>query len=317
MLHLMRNHRIAAVLVVALAASVAAGTAVAAKLRGTITADGSSTVGPYTSAAAELFQKKNSGVKVTVGISGTGGGFQRFCNNETDLSDASRPMKLAEAQKCKESGVKWVPFTVANDGISIVVSRSNDWVDCLTTDELKRIWSPGSKIDNWKDIRGTFPDVQLRLFGPGTDSGTFDFFTEVINGKAKASRSDYQASENDNVLVQGVAGDRGSLGYFGYSYAEENLSKLKIVSVNSGSGCVAPSAATVQSNRYKPLSRPLFIYAKRPSFTRPEVRAFIGYIFANEKSIAKKAGFISLTDAQLKKARYWYRHAMKSVGVVK
>jgi phosphate transport system substrate-binding protein len=313
MLRHVRTYRLAAILALVLGAATVTGVAVAAKLKGTITADGSSTVGPYTSAAAELFQKQNQGVQITVGISGTGGGFQRFCNNEIDLSDASRPMKIAEAQACKDKGVKWVPFTVANDGLSVVVNKANTWVDCLTVEQLKKIWAPGSKIDNWKDVDASFPSQKLSLFGPGTDSGTFDFFTEKINGKAKASRSDYQASENDNVLVQGVAGDKGALGYFGYSYAEENLDKLKIVKVNGGNGCVAPSIKTVQANTYRPLSRPLFIYAKRPSFQRAEVRAFIGYIFDNEKSISKKAGFISLTDPQLKKARYWYRHALKSV----
>ena len=292
----------------------AAATAGVSALSGTVTADGSSTVGPYAIAAAEGFQKKNPKARVTVGISGTGGGFERFCRNETDLSNASRPMKSSEAVLCKESGVKWVAFTVANDGLSVVVNRQNTWVNCLTVAELKKVWEPGSKVSNWNQIRDSFPNVPLKLFGAGTDSGTFDYFTEAINGKAKASRSDYLATEDDNVVVQGVEGERGAMGYFGYSYYEENKAKLKVVAIDQGKGggCVTPSVATVQSNAYRPLSRPLFIYAKRSSFKRPVVAGYIGYIFNNEKAIAKKSGFIALTDRQLKKARYTYLQALKA-----
>jgi phosphate transport system substrate-binding protein len=290
----------------------AAATAGVSALSGTVTADGSSTVGPYAIDAAEGFQKKNPKARVTVGISGTGGGFERFCRNEIDLANASRPMKGSEAVLCRDAGVKWVAFTVANDGISVVVNRQNTWVDCLTTGELKEIWNTGSKAKSWKDVRSSFPDVPLKLFGPGTDSGTFDFFTEKINGKAKASRSDYLATEDDNVIVQGVEGERGALGYFGFSYYEENADKLKLVKVDAGSGCVAPSVATVQKSTYKPLSRPLFVYAKRTAFKRPVVAGYIGYIFNNEKAIAKKSGYISLTDRQLRKARYQYLQALKA-----
>jgi phosphate transport system substrate-binding protein len=292
-----------------IAASAGAGVTA---LRGTITADGSSTVGPYAIAAAEGFQKRNPAARVTVGISGTGGGFERFCRNETDLSNASRPMKNSEAILCRDAGVTWVAFTVANDGLSVVVNKANTWVDCLTTAELKAIWNTGSKVNNWKDIRSSFPDVPLKLFGPGTDSGTFDFFTEKINGKAKASRSDYLATEDDNVIVNGVEGERGGMGYFGFSYYEENAAKLKLVKVDAGSGCIAPSVRTVQNTTYRPLSRPLFIYAKRSSFKRPVVAGYFGYIFNNEKAIAKKAGFIALTDRQLRKARYQYLQALKA-----
>ena len=294
-----------------LAASAAAGLGA---LSGTITADGSSTVGPYAIAAAEGFQAKNKGARVTVGISGTGGGFERFCRNETDLSNASRPMKNSEAIKCRDAGVKWVAFTVANDGLSVVVNRQNTWATCLTVAELKKVWEPGSKVNNWNQIRDSFPSVPLKLFGAGTDSGTFDYFTEAINGKAKASRSDYLATEDDNVVVQGVEGERGAMGYFGYSYYEENKDKLKVLSIDQGkgNGCVTPSIATVQANKYRPLSRPLFIYAKRDSFKRPVVAGYIGYIFNNEKAIAKRSGFIALTDRQLKKARYQYRQALKA-----
>ena len=305
-----------AIALAALGAAVlaAAATAGVSALSGTVTADGSSTVGPYVQAAAEGFQQKNRGARVTVAISGTGGGFERFCRGETDLQNASRPMKNSEAIKCRDAGVKWVAFTVANDGLSVVVNRQNTWANCLTVAELKKIWEPGSKIDNWSQVRSGFPNVPLKLFGPGTDSGTFDYFTEAINGKSRASRSDYLASEDDNILVRGVEGERGGMAYFGFSYYEENRDKLKVVAVDhgKGQGCVTPSVATVQSNKYRPLSRPLFVYAKRDSFRRPVVAGFIGYIFNNEKAIAKKSGFIALTDRQLKKARYQYRQALKA-----
>jgi phosphate transport system substrate-binding protein len=286
------------------------------KLRGTITADGSSTVGPYTQAAAELFRKAGAAkVNVTVGISGTGGGFERFCKGETDLSDASRPMKISEAQRCKDQNVGgWRAFTVANDALSVVVNRSNTWATCLTTAELKKIWEPGSKVDSWQDVRAGFPDEPLKLFGPGTDSGTFDYFTEVVNGKSRASRSDFSASEDDNVLVQGVAGTKGGMGYFGFSYFEENKDKLKALSIENPKTrkCVAPSVATAQSGAYKPLARPLFIYAKGSSFKRTEVQAFLAYVFANEKAIATRADFVPLTVKQLKKARITFDLAVKA-----
>ena len=283
-------------------------------LSGSITADGSSTVGPYTQAAAELFAKAGaSKVKITVGISGTGGGFQRFCKGEIDLSDASRPMRQSEAQSCKDNSIGgWRAFTVANDALTVVVNRQNTWATCLSVPELKKIWEPGSKVDNWKDVRAGFPDVSLKLFGPGTDSGTFDYFTEVINGRARASRSDYQASEDDNVLVRGVSGERGGLGYFGFSYYEENKSSLRAVQIrNPKTGqCVAPGVQSVQSNSYRPLGRPLFIYAKGSSFKRREVQAFLDYMFDNEAAIAKRARFVPLTKAQLKRARTGFHLAV-------
>jgi phosphate transport system substrate-binding protein len=299
----------AAVAVAAVAA--AAGTAGSSKLRGTISADGSSTLGPYTTAAAEGFQRKRPSVKITVGISGTGGGFERFCRGETDLSNASRTIKPSEHTSCTEKGIKYVAFTVANDGIAIVVNRSNTWAKCLSVEQLKKMWAPGSKVNNWHDVDPSFPDVGLKLFGPGTDSGTFDFFTERINGKARASRSDYFPSENDNVIVQGVTGERGGLGYFGLSYYTENRSRLNLVKINAGRGCVGPSIKSVQAKSYKPLSRPLFIYVKRTSFRRPEVRSFIGYILNNERAIARRARFVSLTDAQLELARDKFRGALR------
>jgi phosphate transport system substrate-binding protein len=275
-------------------------------------------VGPYTTAAAELFRRAGAtGVKVTVGISGTGGGFQRFCKGEIDLSDASRPMKLSEAQACKDNSIgSWRAFTVANDALTVVVNQQNTWAGCLSVDELRKIWEPGSKVGNWKDVRAGFPDVPLKLFGPGTDSGTFDYFTEAINGRSRASRSDYQASEDDNVIVQGVAGERGGMGYFGYSYYEENRSRLNAVQIrNPKSGqCVAPSVATAQNNTYKPLARPLFIYAKGSSFRRQEVQAFLDFIFDNETAIAERADFVPLTAKQLKRARTNFALAVKAAN---
>ena len=258
-----------------------------------------------------------SKVNITVGISGTGGGFERFCSGEIDLSDASRPMRLREARSARTTtSGSWRAFTVANDALTVVVSRDNTWATCLTVAELKKIWEPGSKVNSWRDVRASFPNEPLRLFGPGTDSGTFEYFTEAINGRARASRSDYQASEDDNVLVQGVAGTRGGLGYFGFSYFEENQTRLKALQVeNPKTGqCVTPSVATAQNDSYKPLARPLFIYAKGSSFRRPEVQAFIAYIFANEKAIAQRARFVPLTTAQLKRARTNFDLALKAAS---
>jgi len=286
------------------------------KLKGSITADGSSTVGPYTTAAAELFRRAGaSGVKVTVGISGTGGGFQRFCKGEIDLSDASRPMRVSEAQSCKTNNVgSWRAFTVANDALTVVTNRENTWATCLSVAELKKIWEPGSKVNNWKDVRSGFPDVPIKLFGPGTDSGTFEYFTEAINGRARASRTDYQASEDDNVLVQGVSGERGGMGYFGYSYFTENRSRLNALQVRNPKTeqCVTPGVESVHAGAYKPLSRPLFIYAKGSSFKRPEVQAFLDYIFDNEVKIAARARFVPLTKVQLKRARTNFALAVKA-----
>ena len=242
-------------------------------------------------------------VQVTVGVSGTGGGFERFCRGETDLSNASRPIKDEEATICKDAGIDYVEFQVANDALTVVVNKDNDWVDCLTTDQLKKIWEPGSKVNNWNDVDPSFPDEPLKLFGPGTDSGTFDYFTGEINGEEGASRSDYAASEDDNTTVTGVAGEKGGLGYFGFSYFEENQDKLKAVEIDGGDGCVAPSVATAQDGTYKPLSRPLFIYVKKESLARPEVEAFLRFVLENETSIAETSQFVPLTEEQLTKAK--------------
>jgi phosphate transport system substrate-binding protein len=307
---------VAGSLVIVSAATGAGPTFNLKKLKGSISADGSSTVGPYTTAAAELFRKAGAtGVRITVGISGTGGGFTRFCRGEIDLSDASRPMRNREAQVCKDNKIgSWRAFTVANDALTVVVNRDNTWANCLSVEELRKVWDQGSKVNNWKDVRAGFPDVPLKLYGPGTDSGTFDYFTGAINGTERRSRADYQASEDDNVLVQGVSGDRGAMGYFGFSYYEENTSRLRAVQIrNPKTGnCVTPSIASVHNNTYKPLSRGLYVYAKGSSFKRTEVQAFIDYIFDNEAAIAKRARFVPLTKAQLKRAQSNFFLALKA-----
>ena len=293
-------------------ASVAAAVAGAQAIRGTVQADGSSTVAPFAQAAAESYERKYSGARVVVGVSGTGGGFERFCKNETDLSNASRPIRLSEAAKCHAAGIGYIQFLVANDGISLTVNRQNTWVNCLTTAELKRIWDRGSNVDNWSQVRQGFPNVPLRLFGPGTDSGTFEFFTEKINGRARQSRSDYSASEDDNVLVRGVAGERGGLGYFGLSYYLANKSRLKVVQVNGGNGCVTPSVASVQNRSYKPLSRGLFVYSKKKAFKRDVVAGFIRHMIVNERAISRTAKIVPLTRAQLRKAQRQYNTAIRN-----
>jgi len=281
-------------------------------LTGRIEADGSSTVGPYTTAAAEDFQGVEPDVQVTVGVSGTGGGFERFCRGETDLSNASRPIKNEEATACADAGIEYSEFQVANDALTIVVNKDNDWVTCLTTDQLAKIWGPDSKVGNWKDIDPSFPDQELKLFGPGTDSGTFDYFTAEINGEEGASRSDYSASEDDNTIVTGVSGEQGGLGYFGFSYFEENQDTLKAVEIDGGEGCVAPSVETAQNGTYTPLSRPLFIYAKMEALQRPEVEGFVRYLLENEQAIAEKSQFVPLTQEQLDAANAELESALGS-----
>jgi phosphate transport system substrate-binding protein len=267
-------------------------------LSGTIRVDGSSTVGPLTEAAAESFQQQNPNVQVTVGISGTGGGFEKFCNGETDISDASRSIESDEAKACAANTIDYAEVQVANDGLTLVVNPENNWATCLTVDQLKKIWEKGSTIDNWNQIDPSFPDVALELFGPGTDSGTFDYFTGAINGEEGNSRTDYTATEDDNVTVQGVAGTEGGLGYFGLSYYEANADKLKVVQVDGGGGCVTPDTSTVQSGEYTPLSRPLLIYPSDSALTRPEVDAFIRYYIDNAETVAQQAQFVPMTASQ-------------------
>jgi phosphate transport system substrate-binding protein len=270
------------------------------QLEGDIVVDGSSTVAPLTTAAAELFREQQPEVRVPVGTSGTGGGFEKFCNGETDISDASRPIKDdEEAQICQENGIEYTELPVAVDALTVVVNTENDWIDCITTDQLKAIWEPGSEIQSWSDVPGgDYPDEPLTLAGPGTDSGTFDYFTDEINGEEGASRSDYSASEDDNATVRAVQGGKGALGYFGLSYFEENQDSLKALAVDSGDGCVEPSVETAQAGEYAPLSRPLFIYVKNESLQRPEVEAFLRFYIENTQTIAENALFVPLTDEQ-------------------
>ncbi len=270
-----------------------------APLSGEIKIDGSSTVYPITEAVAEEFQRAHPGVQVVVGISGTGGGFKKFCAGETDISNASRPIKTAEMEACQKNGIEFIELPIAYDAISVVVNPQNDWVACMKVEELRAIWAPEAqgKITRWNQVNPQWPDAPLNLFGPGTDSGTFDYFTEAIAGKGGASRGDYTASEDDNVLVQGVANDRYALGYFGLAYYLENQDKLKALGIDNGKGCVLPSVETVRDGTYQPLSRPLFIYVNRKAVDRPEVEAFVRFYLTQGPALAKQVGYIPLPDA--------------------
>jgi phosphate transport system substrate-binding protein len=266
-------------------------------LTGTVRIDGSSTVFPVTEAVAEEFQIENRAVRVTVGISGTGGGFKKFCAGETDISDASRRIKDSELEACQAAGIEPKEIVVAYDGLAVMVNPANDFAACMTVDELKRIWEPGSTVATWQDVRPEWPVEEIKLYGPGTDSGTFDYFTEAIVGEEDASRPDFTASEDDNVLVQGIAGDPYALGYFGYAYYAENTDKLKLVAIDGGDGCVAPSPETVQSGQYAPLSRPLFIYLSSTAMGRTEVAAFANYYLENAGMLVPQVGYVALDAA--------------------
>lgn len=275
-------------------------------ISGEVSVDGSSTVEPLSSAAATMFRDEEAGVNVTVATSGTGGGFKRFCAGETDISDASRSISDEEKAACEAKGIKYTEIVIANDGLSVVVNPGNDWIDCLTTAQLATIWGPGSegKVTSWNQVDPSFPNEKLDLFGAGTDSGTFDYFTEAINGEEGAIRTDYTPSEDDNLTVQGVSGSTGALGFFGLSYAEENADAVKLVGVDNGSGCITPSKETVQDGTYAPLGRPLFIYVNNASYTdKPGVRAFVDFYVANEEKVAEDALFIDLTDEQQQTAQ--------------
>jgi phosphate transport system substrate-binding protein len=297
----------AAVAVLALPVLVAScgddNTASAGSLSGSIKVDGSSTVGPLTEAAAELFREENPDVRATVGVSGTGGGFEKFCAGETDINDASREIEKEEIDACRKKGIGYGPVLVANDGLAVVVNPDNDWATCLTTAELKKLWEPGSKVNNWNQVRSSFPDEEIELFGAGTDSGTFEYFNEAINGDKGATRKDYSPSEDDNVTVNGVSGGKGNLGYFGLSYAIANKDKVKTIQVDGGDGCVEPTTETVQGGGYKPLSRPLFIYPSTNALKRQAVKEFVRYYVDNHDQIAKQAQFVPLTAAQNKTAQ--------------
>ena len=272
-------------------------------LSGDIRIDGSSTVGPFAQAAAEEFQAQNPDVKITVGTSGTGGGFEKFCAGETDISDASRPIdEEEEVPICEKNSVTYKEVQVANDGIS-VVTNPNLKVDCLTTEQLKQVWEQGSKVKNLSEVDPSLPDGELSLFGPGTDSGTFEFYTEEINGEEGNTRKDYQPSEDDNVLVQGVAGEDGGMGYFGFSYYEQNQDKLNLVGVDSGDGCIRPSNETIADGSYTPLSRPLFMYPSGKALKEPQVKAFMDYVVENYEAISEASQIVPMNQSQADEAK--------------
>ena len=268
---------------------------------GKISIDGSSTVAPLTGVAAEAFQKVSK-TQITVGISGTGGGFSRFCKGETDISNASRPIKSTEAAECVKNGIEYTAMTVANDALTVVIHKANTWAVCLTTAELKKIWNAGSTVTRWNQVRSSFPATKMVLYGAGTDSGTFDYFTEAINGKAQVSRKDYNPTEDDNVTVNGVRRSQGATGYYGLSYYLENTDINKAVQIDSGKGCVTPSAANVINGTYTPLGRPLFVYVKHESAkSNPAIIPFMTYYKENLAALAKKAQFVALSTDQQKK----------------
>jgi phosphate transport system substrate-binding protein len=231
-----------------------------------------------------------------VGISGTGGGFKKFCSGEIDISDASRPIKQSEVELCRENGIDPMEIPVAWDGLTVVRNPANDWATCMTVDELKRVWQPGSSITRWSQVRSGWPEEEIKLYGPDTDSGTFDYFTKAIVGEEDASRDDYTASADDNVLVVGVAGDRGSLGYFGYAYYEESSDVLGAVAVDNGEGCVLPDRETIETGTYAPLSRPMFIYTKAQALAKPQVRAFLQFYLDNAPTLVSEVGYVPLAD---------------------
>jgi phosphate transport system substrate-binding protein len=310
---LRRNLRAAAV-VAALAAAACGGgssteSGTASRASQLIVVDGSSTVFPITEAVAEEFQRAH-GTRVTVGTSGTGGGFQKFCRDEIDISDASRPIKTTEADACQKTGVQFVELPIAYDGLAVVVNPKNTWASSMTVAELKKLWEPAAqgKVTRWSHIRDGWPDREIHLFGAGVDSGTFDYFTEAIVGKEAQSRGDYTSSEDDNVIVQGVGGDELALGYFGYAYYEENKDKLKLVAVDdgdekNGKGPIAPSPETVKDGTYRPLSRPVFIYPKVKAMDRPEVKAFLDFFLTKGVPLVREVGYIPLTDREYELVR--------------
>ena len=270
---------------------------------GTIKIDGSSTVYPISEAVAEEFQKAHSNVRPTVGVSGTGGGFQKFCRGETDISNASRPIKPVEIETCQKTGIEFVELPVAYDGLAVVVHPNNSWAASMTVDELKKLWAPEAqgKIMRWNQVRSSWPDREIHLYGAGVDSGTYDYFTEAIVGKEGASRGDFTSSEDDNVLVQGIANDELALGFMGIAYVEQNKGRLKLVPIDdgkadNGAGPVVASVETVRNGTYQPLSRPLFIYVSRKAAERPEVRAFVDSYFTTGKELVVEVGYVPLTD---------------------
>lgn len=277
----------------------------ASALTGAVVVDGSSTVGPLTSAAATLYRDVQPGVNVAVAISGTGGGFKRFCAGETDLSNASRSIKDEEAAECASAGVPFTELIVANDGLSVVVNKENTWAKCLTIPQLQTIWGPDSegKVTSWKQVDPSFPDVPLALYGAGTDSGTFDYFTDAVNGEEGAIRTDYSPSEDDNLTIQGVTGSEGGIGFFGLSYYEENPDLMNLVDIDNGAGCITPSRETVQDGTYAPLGRPLFVYVSNNKYAEnPALQDFLAFYLENQIQIAEEALYVPLTEEQTKTA---------------
>jgi phosphate transport system substrate-binding protein len=268
---------------------------------GTISIDGSSTVYPLAEAVAEEFQRASPDVRVTVGLSGTGGGFKKFGRGEIDINNASRPIKTKEADACRESGITFAELQVAFDGLAVIVNPENNWCTDITVAELKKIWEPAAqgKIKKWSQVRDGWPDQEIHLFGAGVESGTYDYFTEAIVGESHSSRGDYTASEDDNVLVQGIKADKNALGFFGLAYYTENADKLKLVAVNNGSGPVLPSEKTVKDKSYAPLSRPLFIYVSNKAASRAEVRSFVNFFLDNSVTLAKEVGYVAMTGEEI------------------
>ena len=304
-MNLMKSKKLAvALLALALGAGLVAGCGgdkkddkkAPAKLTGVVKIDGSSTVFPISEAMAEEFRKKNPDVKVTVGESGTGGGMKKFAPGEIDIADASRPIKPGELKGLKDRGDDAIELPIAYDGLSVVVNKQNTWATSLTVAELKKIWEPNSTVKNWSDVRPEWPNEPIKLYGPGTASGTFEYFTEAIVGKAKSSRSDYTASEDDNVLVKGVAGDKYALGYFGYVYFLHNKDKMNLVSVGETGAAVAPDEKTIKDGTYKPLSRPIFIYVSKKALARPEVKEFVSFYLSNSSKLVPPVGYVPFAD---------------------
>ena len=265
------------------------------KLSGKIVIDGSSTVYPITAAVAEEFKTAQAGVEVSVTLSGTGGGMKKFAAGEIDICDASRPIKKEEAEAAKAKGIDFIEFMVAYDGISVVVNKDSK-LDSIKVEELNKIWAKDSKIKKWNEVNPAWPDAEIKLYGPGTDSGTFEFFTEVINKKAKESRTDYTPSEDDNVLVQGIAGDKNAMGYFGYAYYEENKDKLKVLKIDAGKGAIAPTFDTIKDGSYAPLSRPLFIYVSSKAMEQEHIKEFLKFYLENAPQIVKDVKYVPLSD---------------------
>lgn len=273
------------------------------KLSGKIVVDGSSTVYPITMAVAEEFRNEQPDVEVSVAMSGTGGGMKKFTAGEIDICDASRPIKQEEIDKAKANGIEYLELEVAYDGISVVVNKDNTWIDSITVEELNKMWAKDSTVKTWKDVNPSWPAEPLKLYGPGTDSGTFEFFTEKINGKAKESRTDYTPSEDDNVLVQGIAGDKDALGYFGFAYYEENMDKLKVLKIDAGKGPIEPTFESIKDKSYSPLSRPLYIYINKAKLEQPQVKEFVNFYLEIAGDMSKEVGYIPLESYDTEKAK--------------